>query len=173
MRLVPPRRRVQAGRHPRPRLAPPLLSAYPLALFLAARFNEATSQSRDKHEDERTMVSIRTVGSVGRHGSTLVTCCHIFLLIALNWCPSVAGATRELQIHLMPHTHCDVGYKKTFEGYFLTEVRPILHSVTKALMSDKERRFIWSEVAYLKRWLEGPITVNDPSHPFRIHFVLY
>ena len=54
-----------------------------------------------------------------------------------------------LTIHTMPHTHCDPGYKKTFEGYFVTEVRPILLSVTSALRQDvdEDRRFIWSEYA--------------------------
>lgn len=80
-----------------------------------------------------------------------------------------ATKQRELQIYLMPHTHCDVGYKKTFEGYFLTEVRPILHSVTAALQANPSRRFIWSEVAYLKRWYEGPTTAEDVTaqHAFR------
>ena len=51
-----------------------------------------------------------------------------------------------LTIHTMPHTHCDPGYKKTFEGYFITEVRPILLSVTSTLRQhvDEDRRFIWS-----------------------------
>lgn len=63
----------------------------------------------------------------------------------------------------MPHTHADVGYKKNFEGYFLTEVRPILLSVTAAIHEDLERRFIWSEVAYLKRWFEGCSEPDDRS----------
>ena len=74
---------------------------------------------------------------------------------------SNASPMRELKIHLMPHTHCDVGYKKTFEGYFLTEVRSILLSVTAAMQADTSRRFVWSEVAYLKRWYEGPTTAQD------------
>lgn len=52
----------------------------------------------------------------------------------------------------MPHSHCDTGYKKTTEGYYLTEVRWALNSVTDYLQSRPDLRFIWAEGAYLWRW---------------------
>ena len=57
-----------------------------------------------------------------------------------------ATAAPALTVHILPHTHADVGYKKTFEGYYQTEIRPILRSVTSALAADASRRFIWFKV---------------------------
>jgi hypothetical protein len=104
------------------------------------------------------------VKNTARVTMRLDSCVFLAILFAsLFLHDSVNGEVeiRELKIHLMPHTHCDVGYKKTFEGYFLTEVRPILLSMTAALKADASRRFIWSEVAYLQRWYEGPTTEQD------------
>jgi len=88
------------------------------------------------------------------------------LAAALMWAGATLAAddVLPLTIHTMPHTHCDTGYKKTFEGYFSTEVRPIFFSLVNALTSEDDarpRRFIWSETAFLKRWFEGPRDLED------------
>lgn len=56
------------------------------------------------------------------------------------------------EVLVVPHSHCDAGYKKTVEGYYLTEVKRVLDSVVAALEGDGRLRFAWAEGAYLWRW---------------------
>ena len=79
----------------------------------------------------------------------------------LLWAQAVAAAVAPggvpppLEIHVVPHSHCDAGYKKTFDGYLGAEVSSILSSVTQALDADQKRKFIWSESSFLEGWLRG------------------
>lgn len=55
--------------------------------------------------------------------------------------------------HLVPHSHCDASYKKTFDEYYETEVRTVLSSMPRALEElNTSRRFVWAETSYLTRW---------------------
>lgn len=55
-------------------------------------------------------------------------------------------------MHVIPHSHCDAGYTKTFEDYFTKEVKSILDTVVDALGKDSQKRFVWEEVSFLSRW---------------------
>ncbi|KAH9329200.1 hypothetical protein KI387_001308, partial [Taxus chinensis] len=69
----------------------------------------------------------------------------------------VAG---KLNVHLVAHTHDDVGWLKTVDQYFVgsnnsiqgAAVQYILDSVLSALQEDKNRKFIYVEQAYFQRW---------------------
>lgn len=56
------------------------------------------------------------------------------------------------EVLIVPHSHCDAGYKKSVEGYYLTEVKRVLDSVVAALEGDATLKFAWAEAAYLWRW---------------------
>ena len=65
-----------------------------------------------------------------------------------------------LQIHLVPHTHDDVGWLKTVDEYYygannsiqIAGVQYILDSVIPALEADPTRHFIYVEIAFFSRW---------------------
>ncbi|XP_060096660.1 lysosomal alpha-mannosidase [Heteronotia binoei] len=65
-----------------------------------------------------------------------------------------------LNVHLIPHTHDDVGWLKTVDQYFFgvrndiqhAGVQYILDSVIPELLSDPSKRFIYVEVAFFARW---------------------
>ncbi|KAL3876582.1 hypothetical protein ACJMK2_034416 [Sinanodonta woodiana] len=65
-----------------------------------------------------------------------------------------------INIHLVPHTHDDVGWLKTVDQYFYGSrndiqnagVQYILDSVIPELMSDPSKRFIYVEIAFFARW---------------------
>ncbi|XP_007421015.1 lysosomal alpha-mannosidase isoform X1 [Python bivittatus] len=65
-----------------------------------------------------------------------------------------------LNIHLIPHTHDDVGWLKTVDQYFFgvrndiqhAGVQYILDSVIPQLLADPSKRFIYVEVAFFARW---------------------
>lgn len=73
-------------------------------------------------------------------------------------CPKIDP--KKLNIHLVVHTHDDVGWLKTVEQYYyggrpsiqLASVQYILDSVIEALEENPERRFIYVETAFFWKW---------------------
>ncbi|XP_054710202.1 lysosomal alpha-mannosidase-like isoform X2 [Uloborus diversus] len=73
-------------------------------------------------------------------------------------CPT--GEDDKLNVHLVCHTHNDVGWLKTVDQYFYganqsiqnAGVQYILDSVITALKQDKNKKFIYVETAFFSRW---------------------
>ncbi|XP_036044538.1 lysosomal alpha-mannosidase isoform X2 [Onychomys torridus] len=73
-------------------------------------------------------------------------------------CPTVKPGM--LNVHLLPHTHDDVGWLKTVDQYYYgilndiqhASVQYILDSVISSLLEDPTRRFIYVEMAFFSRW---------------------
>ncbi|XP_075403812.1 lysosomal alpha-mannosidase [Tenrec ecaudatus] len=73
-------------------------------------------------------------------------------------CPKVKPDM--LNVHLVAHTHDDVGWLKTVDQYFYgirndiqrAGVQYILDSVVSALLVDPTRRFVYVEIAFFARW---------------------
>ncbi|XP_076763477.1 lysosomal alpha-mannosidase II isoform X2 [Xylocopa sonorina] len=73
-------------------------------------------------------------------------------------CPT--ADPKKLNIHLVPHTHDDVGWLKTVDQYYFGSrptiqkagVQYILDSVIQALLANPERKFIYVETAFLWKW---------------------
>ncbi|KAI4469630.1 alpha-mannosidase [Holotrichia oblita] len=65
-----------------------------------------------------------------------------------------------INVHIVPHTHDDVGWLKTVDQYYYGEysdiqnagVQYILDSVIDSLENDPNRRFIYVETAFLWKW---------------------
>ncbi|XP_072947018.1 lysosomal alpha-mannosidase-like [Epargyreus clarus] len=65
-----------------------------------------------------------------------------------------------LNVHIVPHTHDDVGWLKTVDQYYfgsrnniqLAGVQYILDSVVKELWQDPKRRFMYVETAFFWKW---------------------
>jgi hypothetical protein len=66
----------------------------------------------------------------------------------------------KLNVHLVCHTHDDVGWLKTVDQYFVgsnnsiqvAAVQYVLDSVVAALQEDPNRKFIYVEQAFFQRW---------------------
>ncbi|CAL1684554.1 unnamed protein product [Lasius platythorax] len=66
----------------------------------------------------------------------------------------------KLNIHMVSHTHDDVGWLKTVDQYYFGSrstiqkagVQYILDSVIKALLADPNRRFIYVETSFFWKW---------------------
>ncbi|XP_057565725.1 lysosomal alpha-mannosidase [Hippopotamus amphibius kiboko] len=73
-------------------------------------------------------------------------------------CPKVEPDM--LNVHLVAHTHDDVGWLKTVDQYFYgiqndvqhAGVQYILDSVISSLLAEPTRRFIYVEIAFFSRW---------------------
>ena len=95
----------------------------------------------------------------------------LFLLLFVSTLPFGANAfvcstgppkslADVLQVHIVPHTHDDVGWLKTVDEYYyggrnkiqIAGVQYILDSVIQALSEDPKRRFIYVEIAFFERW---------------------
>uniref|UniRef100_A0A8C2JEK2 Alpha-mannosidase n=1 Tax=Cyprinus carpio TaxID=7962 RepID=A0A8C2JEK2_CYPCA len=80
------------------------------------------------------------------------------LVESLQSCPATNPSM--LNVHLVPHTHDDVGWLKTVDQYYYGDrnniqhagVQYILDSVIDQLQKDPARRFIYVETAFFYRW---------------------
>ncbi|XP_038973707.1 alpha-mannosidase-like isoform X1 [Phoenix dactylifera] len=69
----------------------------------------------------------------------------------------VAG---KLNVHLVAHSHDDVGWLKTIDQYYVGSnnsiqgacVMNVLDSVVDALLKDPNRKFVFAEQAFFQRW---------------------
>ncbi|XP_033225120.1 lysosomal alpha-mannosidase-like [Belonocnema kinseyi] len=67
---------------------------------------------------------------------------------------------KKLNVHIVPHSHDDVGWLKTFDQYYYGSrkdlykagVHYILKSVIQSLQENPDRRFIFVESAFFFKW---------------------
>ncbi|XP_048233937.1 probable alpha-mannosidase At5g13980 isoform X2 [Ricinus communis] len=92
----------------------------------------------------------------------------LYLGIAISWVDSkyiVYNTSQgivpdKLNVHLVAHTHDDVGWLKTVDQYYVGSnnsiqgacVQNVLDSLIPALLADKNRKFIYVEQAFFQRW---------------------
>lgn len=74
-------------------------------------------------------------------------------------CPR--GDPKKLNVHLVAHTHDDVGWLKTVDQYFYginngniqrAGVQYILDTTIQQLLENPERRFIYVETSFFWKW---------------------
>lgn len=89
------------------------------------------------------------------------------VLFLIFWCNlsfvfsfDCKSKSQKLQVHLVPHSHDDVGWQKTVDQYYYGSnvtiqagaVQYILDSVIAELPKHPNRTFIYVEMAFFKRW---------------------
>ncbi|KAJ3682593.1 hypothetical protein LUZ60_015166 [Juncus effusus] len=68
--------------------------------------------------------------------------------------------TGKLNVHLVPHSHDDVGWLKTIDQYYVGSnnsvrgfaVMNVLDSVVDGLLRNPDRKFVYVEQAFFQRW---------------------
>ena len=53
---------------------------------------------------------------------------------------------------MVAHSHCDAGYRESFQEYWASSVHSIIDSVLETLIQDQSKRFVWEEVSFLSTW---------------------
>jgi alpha-mannosidase len=58
-------------------------------------------------------------------------------------------------VFVVPHSHSDPGWLKTFEGYFHSQTKHTLDLAVDKLMLYPNMTFVWNEISFLSLWWEG------------------
>ncbi|KAJ2732210.1 mannosyl-oligosaccharide 1,3-1,6-alpha-mannosidase activity protein [Coemansia sp. BCRC 34962] len=66
---------------------------------------------------------------------------------------SLAPMPSSLTLHLVPHSHSDIGWNLSFDGYYHRSVREVMRRVVSELWLDSRRRFTWGDLAFIDMWL--------------------
>lgn len=70
-----------------------------------------------------------------------------------NFRPSDTVPDSEtLEIIVIPHSHNDPGWKKTYQQYFDDQTTHILSNIVKKLQQYPDMTFIWVESCFLDKW---------------------
>ncbi|XP_023937479.2 alpha-mannosidase 2 isoform X2 [Bicyclus anynana] len=69
----------------------------------------------------------------------------------------------KLKVIVVPHSHNDPGWLKTFEQYFETKTNHIINNIVHKLNQHLNMTFIWSEISFLHAWWERAHPVKRKS----------
>jgi len=96
--------------------------------------------------------------------SEMPQCTYNFEIRSKEACPKPVAPQQQLcvvNVFLVPHTHDDVGWLMTVEGYYLSQVKNILDTSVASLVANPQRKFIYVEQAYFNLWWNDPETSDE------------
>eukprot|EP01080_Neovahlkampfia_damariscottae_P000039 gene39-4290_t len=86
---------------------------------------------------------------------------------------------QNISVHLLPHSHWDVGWLKTIDEYYEYDVTYVITNIIQNNEKDKNLRFVFSEITYIQMWFEDKKITDELKDNFikqlknkQIEFVL-
>ncbi|XP_035783838.1 alpha-mannosidase 2-like [Anopheles albimanus] len=68
------------------------------------------------------------------------------------------------KIVVVPHSHNDPGWLKTFVNYFQSDSRQILNLAVTKMPEYSNMSFIWSEISFLQLWWDQAHSSKQQEH---------
>ncbi|KAJ1893037.1 mannosyl-oligosaccharide 1,3-1,6-alpha-mannosidase activity protein [Kickxella alabastrina] len=65
-----------------------------------------------------------------------------------------APLPRNLTLHLVAHSHSDIGWNFSFQEYYDRSVHSVMRQVVVQLWKNARRRFTWGDLAFLDLWMD-------------------
>uniref|UniRef100_A0A034VPW8 Alpha-mannosidase 2 n=1 Tax=Bactrocera dorsalis TaxID=27457 RepID=A0A034VPW8_BACDO len=72
----------------------------------------------------------------------------------IKYDPKRFNEHNKLKVFVMPHSHNDPGWVKTFEDYYEHDTKHILSNALRHLRENPDMTFIWAEISYFSRFYE-------------------
>ncbi|CAI5475127.1 unnamed protein product [Closterium sp. Yama58-4] len=102
-------------------------------------------------DEQASIAPVRSTGSGSRRFEALSS---FEELVPFRYNTSAVVVDGKLNVHLVAHSHDDLGWLKTIDQYYVDTVQYIIETVVDQLSDNPDRKFIQVEQGFFYRWWE-------------------